>query len=90
MALAALSRGGRLVYSTCSIEPEENDEVVAQVLAASRSVRRVAAGELARELANHFMPDLESKDLFDRLGQFKTLPGTQHCDGFFAAAIEKE
>ncbi|MEX0703080.1 MAG: transcription antitermination factor NusB [Planctomycetales bacterium] len=32
-ALARLKPGGRAVYSTCSIEPEENDEVVRNVLA---------------------------------------------------------
>ncbi len=29
-ALGCLAAGGRLVYSTCSLEPEENDEVVAE------------------------------------------------------------
>jgi len=32
-ALAALAPGGRLVYSTCSLEPEENREVVAEAAA---------------------------------------------------------
>ena len=30
-AQAALAPGGRLVYSTCSLEPEENEEIVASV-----------------------------------------------------------
>lgn len=90
MGIAALAPGGRLVFSTCSIEPEENDEVVAQTLTSSQSIRRVAAEEMARALAKHLVPDVEAKCLFDPLGQFKTLPGLQNCDGFFAAAIEKE
>lgn len=33
-AIPCLGPGGRLVYSTCSIEPEENDQLIAAVLAA--------------------------------------------------------
>jgi 16S rRNA (cytosine967-C5)-methyltransferase len=32
-ALPCLRSGGRLVYSTCSIDPEENEQLIAQVLA---------------------------------------------------------
>jgi len=37
-AVPCLKPGGRLVYSTCSIEPEENDELIAAALAAHPSL----------------------------------------------------
>src|SRR5215831_5202435 len=37
-ALAHLARGGRLVYSTCSLEREENENVIEQLLAENASV----------------------------------------------------
>lgn len=41
MALDRLAAGGRAVYSTCSIEPEENNELVAQVIRTRPDIRLV-------------------------------------------------
>jgi 16S rRNA (cytosine967-C5)-methyltransferase len=89
-ALERLAPGGRLVYSTCSIEPEEDNEVVASVLRETKDeFRRVPTAQLAPPLANKLAPEINSATLFDADSQFRILPGQHSTDGFFAAAIER-
>ena len=88
-ALAHLSRGGRLVYSTCSIEPEENEEVVASVMENSPAVRRVPIAEAVSTLAPHLAANLSAAQLFAADGFFRTSPAAHPTDGFFAALLEK-
>lgn len=77
-----LASGGRLVYATCSLEPEENENVIEHVLAARPDVRQLDRETLALELP-HLAP------LFDPRGYFRTRPDRDGMDGFFAAVIEK-
>ncbi len=88
-ALAKLAHGGRLVYSTCSIEPEENEQVIASVLRNSRLIRAVRAAEAAKTLAPHLVPGVSTSELFSADGYFRTSPAEHRTDGFFAALIEK-
>jgi len=86
-ALDALAPGGRLVYSTCSLEPEENEQVVESVLAAHAGYR-LADGRAA--LQPHLHPGASVDQLFDPRGYFRTFPHTHGTDGFFAAIIERQ
>lgn len=72
--------GGRLVYATCSLLPEENEQVVAwfQSRTPEFTIRPVAA-----ILARRQVP-LAGMDPFLRL-----FPHRHHTDGFFAAVLER-
>lgn len=78
--LAVLAPGGRLVYATCSLQREENEEVVEKALASHPDFRLLSASELGSEF-----PCLAP--LFDPPGYFRTRPDLHGMDGFFAAVI---
>jgi 16S rRNA (cytosine967-C5)-methyltransferase len=88
-AIDALAPGGRLVYSTCSIEPEENEEVVREILKKRTDVC-LAGRELGpHSLRDKMAQDVEPTSVFDQEGFFRTSPSEHAADGFFAAIIAK-
>ena len=81
-ALGRLAPGGRLVYSTCSLEAEENEAVVASV---ATGFRRVPLETLLEQV-----PDLAvGRETLVRDGVLRTLPGVNPCDGFYAVVLER-
>lgn len=87
-ALKKLTPGGRLVYSTCSLEPEECEQVVADVIAGT-DIARIPVGTLIQQLSEAGTLS-KGTDLASavRDGALRTLPGVQNCDGFFAVVLE--
>jgi 16S rRNA (cytosine967-C5)-methyltransferase len=92
-ALRALRPGGRVVYSTCSLEPEENEQVIAAVLAESPQARPLPLGtRIEALLAEGILTPSGAERLAGCLtteGALRLLPGTFNTDGFFVAVIEK-
>jgi 16S rRNA (cytosine967-C5)-methyltransferase len=82
-ALDSLAPGGRLVYSTCSMEPEENQDVVEAALKG----RNDCCLTPVRQLEGEFLSEAGQELLNGRY--FQSFPD-QGMDGFFAAVIDKE
>jgi 16S rRNA (cytosine967-C5)-methyltransferase len=79
-AARLVKTGGRLVYATCSILDEENEEIVQGFLAAHPEFSLVPMKDI---LAENKIP-LEMGDYL------KMLPHVHQTDGFFAAALQRQ
>jgi 16S rRNA (cytosine967-C5)-methyltransferase len=88
-AMDRVAERGRLIYSTCSLEKEENEDVVEISLSKNPTFRvvdcRVQLAQL-QQAGDLIWQDLSS---LTRGPYLRTLPGMQPCDGFFAAILEK-
>jgi len=78
-AARLVKSGGRLVYATCSVLPEENERVVDAFLVAHPEFQRVSA---ARILARQHI-DLDTGE------ELRLLPHVHDTDGFYAAVLER-
>jgi 16S rRNA (cytosine967-C5)-methyltransferase len=74
-----LAPGGRLVYATCSSEPEENEDVVAAFLEARPDFALAPAADLPAAV----------RPFLTAAGHFRTEPHRHQLEAFFAAMLVK-
>ena len=79
-AAAVVRPRGRLVYATCSSEPEENERVVDAFLAKEPAFRLL---DLRADGRHEIAPVLDER------GLVRTLPFAHGLEAFFAAAMER-
>lgn len=78
----AVTPGGVLVYSTCSLDPRENEEIIRSFLNEDMSFEPAdLSGRLPANLA-------EKQEIRD--GMLKLYPHTDGTDGFFIARLTKK
>jgi len=88
-ALGQVALRGRLIYSTCSLEREENEQVIDQALAEDSSFRIIDCRSELEQLHREGVISFPDPSSLTRGPYLRTLPGAQPCDGFFAAILER-
>jgi 16S rRNA (cytosine967-C5)-methyltransferase len=78
-----------IVYSTCSLEPEEGEEVVSRFVSSNPRFRIASIAPRLRELTEEGFIKANAVESLLRGDFLRTFPGLHNCDGFFAALLER-
>jgi 16S rRNA (cytosine967-C5)-methyltransferase len=88
-AAAHLAPGGRVIYSTCSLEKEENEDVVEQAMKEEPSLHLLDCRTELDRLRSTGVVTWPNPASLAQGRYLRTIPGIHPCDGFFAAILER-
>lgn len=92
-AIHAASPGGRIVYSTCSLEREEDEDVVAAAIGQDETVHIMPLAERLRAMESEqiLKPGATEvlKPCITKEGYLRLIPGQFGTDGFFVSMLER-
>ena len=81
-AAALLAPGARLIYATCTMLPEENESVVAEILELHPELERISVAEILDGNRGEAITDESGLAL-------QTLPHRDGMDGLYAAVLSR-
>lgn len=79
-----VKKGCRLIYSTCTLAQEENQQTVAAFLAEHKEFRVIPANQVMTQNAENL------KSILTEEGYLQIFPDDFHTDGFFICVMERE
>jgi 16S rRNA (cytosine967-C5)-methyltransferase len=88
-AARLVKSGGRLVYATCSVLPQENEAIAQAFSVANPDFTPLPVGEVLAGLKVANASDLCSGGE-DNLAYLRLWPHRHHTDGFFAAVWQRK
>src|SRR5581483_10195758 len=88
-AAARTTSGGKVVYSTCSLEPDENQQVIEQFLSEHPSFKILKCSKELERLKSQGELGWGEIDSLVKGPYLRTIPGIHPCDGFFTAIMQR-
>lgn len=92
-AAPLVKTGGRLVYVTCSLIAEENEDRLLAFLAVHQEFEPIAAAELiaglGRDAVPAYLPSVDTGEFSEGALGLRLTPKTSQTDGFFIAGLKR-
>lgn len=88
-AVSATKPGGTIVYSTCTLSPEENEEVIQWILKKEGDALEVESIDLPGLPHEHGLTHYKQKLFDQRLAKTLRIYPTETMEGFYVAKLKK-